>query len=265
MRSFEVRVAGGGPPLVLVPGAACGPVVWEPLIERLASRWELHLVSISGFAGRPAIPPPLLSTLRDELAEHVCGLKGPALVGHSLGAFEVLWVAATVPDRVRAVVALDGVPAFGALQMPGASTDRIARLAAERRDSLLRASPEEFVAINERSFVQMTRDPLDAELITRTGNLSDQRAVAEAMFELWTTDIRDLMADIRAPVLLAVPMPEGLSPGARAQRLARHASQVRTIPEHRVEPLDGSRHMVTFDAPDRVTDLVERFVGSTKP
>src|SRR4051812_42700137 len=57
-----VRIAweatGSGPPLLLVHGLGYGRWGWEPIVERLAGRFEVVTVDNRGIGGGGAPPPP---------------------------------------------------------------------------------------------------------------------------------------------------------------------------------------------------------------
>jgi pimeloyl-ACP methyl ester carboxylesterase len=66
----------------------------------------------------PASPvtfPAPLQTVRDDVLRYIQEKKldHPVIVGHSLGGFLAFWIAATAPDAVGPLVAVDGVPFLG--------------------------------------------------------------------------------------------------------------------------------------------------------
>ena len=65
--AFAVQKHGHGPAVILIPGLTCGGEVWDETVRRLQDRYELHVLTLSGFAGRPARPGPLLPRVRAEL------------------------------------------------------------------------------------------------------------------------------------------------------------------------------------------------------
>jgi len=121
--SFSVTVAGRGPAMVLIPGLLSSGEVWASAVERYRDRFTLHTVTLAGFGGGPGVGSPFLSRVRDELITYVKArrLEQPVLVGHSLGGFLAFWIAATAPDLVGAVIAVDGVPFLPALGNPNAT------------------------------------------------------------------------------------------------------------------------------------------------
>ncbi len=88
-RRIAVTVRGSGRDVLLIPGLASGPGIWNGVVSGVAGyRW--HLVHVRGFAGLAAdanASGPLLQPLADEIARYVRaqGLTRPAIVGHSMG------------------------------------------------------------------------------------------------------------------------------------------------------------------------------------
>src|SRR5690606_20244979 len=51
---IKVETRGEGPDLILIPGLASTPAVWQRTIGRLGQGRRLHLVSVRGFGDLPA-------------------------------------------------------------------------------------------------------------------------------------------------------------------------------------------------------------------
>src|SRR5262245_50287417 len=85
--SFTVEVAGQGPPVVLIPGLGCQGGVWESVGAQLAKEHTVHRLTLAGFGAQPAVPAPMLETVRRDLLRYLDDrkLSRPVLVGHSLG------------------------------------------------------------------------------------------------------------------------------------------------------------------------------------
>ncbi len=256
--AFEVAVSGSGPPVILIPGLTCGAHVWDATVERLAGRYELHVLTLSGFAGRPPIEGPLLSTVRDEIVAYAdkAGLQRPALVGHSLGGFMVLWLAASEPDRFGAVAAVDGLPSLAAAV--GLDEASVGDAAAKMRAQMASLSPTDFAAGTEQSLSAQIRDPEDVAWVAEVSGRSSPAAVGLAMEEMLVRDIRPMMEDVRSPVLLLGPGVGSDEHKARTQAIYRE--QVAPVPEHRVVFLDGARHFVMLDAPEAFARELDSFL-----
>jgi pimeloyl-ACP methyl ester carboxylesterase len=259
-RSFEVQVHGSGPPVILIPGLSCSPAVWEETIDALAAEFELHAVSLAGFGGSPFIEGPLLPRVRDELVAYVREqrLCRPALVGHSLGGFLAFWLEASEPEQFGPMIAVDGVPFLPALRDPGTS-EEAQRAGAERMRAMMASlSPEQFSMQNRLSLQAMITDPDDVERIAAVSARSAPAAVAQALYELMTTDLRDDVAAIQAPVLLIAPA----SPGDLGEALrVRYQAQLDLIADHETLWIDGTRHFVMLDATEQFLAAVRSFLG----
>jgi N-formylmaleamate deformylase len=249
--SFGVRVVGAGPPMILIPGLACSGDVWNGVIEHYRSRYRIHVLTLAGFAGQPAIGAPFLATVRADLVSYIEAehLDHPIIVGHSLGGFLAFWVAATAPDRVGPIIAVDGVPFLPALGDPQASVAS-SRASAERwRKMLAQMSPAAYARASRAAVEQMVSAASDVDQVAAMGASSEPAAVGDAMYDLMTTDLRDAVARINTEVLLVASDPSMAGGPPRAQTLATYEAQVAQIPHHTVVVADGSRHFIMLDAP----------------
>ncbi|MEU4427571.1 alpha/beta hydrolase [Actinoplanes sp. NPDC024001] len=159
MEEIDIAVAGGklralswpaGGPLVLAAhGITANALSWAPVARALRGRAHLVALDLRGRAGSAHLPGPYgMSAHADDLiavADHF-GVRTPALVGHSMGAFVVAATAARHPGRVGPVLMVDGGVA---LPVP-ADVDVDAALhaiigPAMRRLSMTFASPAEYL------------------------------------------------------------------------------------------------------------------------
>ncbi|MFC8192133.1 alpha/beta fold hydrolase [Cellulomonas sp. NPDC057328] len=115
----HVRGPANGPPLVLVPAQMATWRTYAPVMPALAERFEVVAVDVRGHGSSSWTPGRYdWDTVGGDLAlllERV--VQRPAVVaGNSSGGVLALWLAAHVPDRVRAV-ALEDAPVFS-VEMP---------------------------------------------------------------------------------------------------------------------------------------------------
>src|ERR1051326_5929376 len=188
-KSFAVKVIGHGKPMLLIPGLTCGGDVWDSTVEHFKDRYECHVLTLAGFAGQPAIGAPMLETVRKNSVTYIREKKlaAPIVVGHSLGAFLAYWIAATEPDLVGPVVAVDGGTFLPALMDPNATLETAKAGASAMRELLAGQTPEQFASGNKMFLATMITDPKNLELIAPTCAKSDPKAVGLAMYELMTT------------------------------------------------------------------------------
>jgi pimeloyl-ACP methyl ester carboxylesterase len=262
-RPFVVKVEGSGRPMILIPGLLSSGEVWEGAVAHYRGRYRTHTLTLAGFAGVPPIAAePFLQAERDAIVRYIREqkLERPVLVGHSLGAFLAFWVAATAPELVGPVVAVDGVPYLATLGDSSLTPERMRPQAEMGRAMYATLTPGQ-VAMQTRMALQgQVRDSLHRERGVRWGRASDPTTVGRAVAEMLTTDLRGAVAAIRTPVLL-VACGDGLDEARRAATLARYRAQVSRVPDARVVVAANARHFVMLDDPAFLFDAVDRFLA----
>lgn len=233
--AFGVTVAGRGRPVILIPCLGCPGSIWTPTVGHLGANVQTHVLTLSGFAGRPAIDKPLIATARAELAVYIRDrhLDHPIVIGHSLGGFLVYWLAATEPELVGPIVTVDQPPAIGAF--PGALDD-----AGRQRDSWKQMAPKDFQDAVRGFFATMANEPARLEPLLREIVRSDQRSFADAYYELVATDLRPDLTKIKAPLLAIV---------ADSEYQKQLGEQLAPIAHHEAVTLRHTKHMVMIDDP----------------
>jgi len=107
--ALHIDVVGKGPPLVLLHGWALHGGVFAPLVERLSSEFEMHLVDLPGHGhSRDSTLPLTLEACVPELLSRT----PPAVwMGWSLGGLFAMH-AASVSAQVRGLVLVAATPRF---------------------------------------------------------------------------------------------------------------------------------------------------------
>lgn len=260
-KSFAVRVVGRGQPMILIPGLATGGSVWDSTVEHFKDRYEIHVITLAGFAGQPRIDAPLLSTARSEIPAYIRSrkLNCPILVGHSLGGFLALAIAADEPKLIAAVVSVDGVPFLPALMNPAATVDSMRGQAESIRKRFAGMSPEQYAAQNRSSLASLITASSSVAAVAETGGRSHPAVVGEAVADAMTTDLRPLVSKIEAPVLLIGA--GGLMPSEyRTAASKAYEAQIASIPRHRFVLAEKSRHFIMIDDPEFLFATMEPFL-----
>jgi len=264
--SFAVKVVGHGSPMILIPGLTCGGDVWKTTVEHFENHYECHVLTLAGFAGEPSIAAPMLKTIRNDIAVYIREkkLSRPIIVGHSLGGFLSLWVAATDPALVGPVVSVDGGTFFSALMDPNI-TDQTAKANAEATRKLMEVqAAEQFAANNKMFLASMITESKNVDLIAPTCAKSDPKAVGLAMYELMTTDFRNEVARIKTPVLLIGSGAFIISSEMKRNVQARYEAQVAKVPNHKVLIAEKARHFIMLDDPAFLFSTMDEFLAGSK-
>lgn len=259
---FRVERTGSGRAMLLIPGFLSSGEVWQGTVERFRGEYDMHVLTLAGFAG---VPPtgadPYLASTRDAIIAYIREqrLERPVLVGHSLGAFLALWVAATAPDLVGPVIAVDGVPFLMALADTTMTEERAASQAQGVRAVFGSLTREALGAQTRMAFAAQVRDTAWLAIGERWGAASDAATAGRAVAEMMTTDLRDDVARIRTPVLTFLAG-YGLSPEQREAVAARYRGQLARVPDARVVIAEQARHFVMLDDPEFFQRTVAAFL-----
>jgi pimeloyl-ACP methyl ester carboxylesterase len=254
------RIAGDGPPVVLVHGMVNSSRHWERVALRLAGRYTVIAPDLIGH-GDSATPRGDYSlgahaaVIRDLLS--AIGVDRASIVGHSLGggvAMQYFW---QFPQRTERLVLVSSgglgrevSPLLRSLAMPGigvavaaaahpavvgalASTGRQGRVIARALKPLSQPGAR-------RAFLHTLRSVIDVR--GQRVSASDRLYLLEAMPTLIVWGERDN----------TIPLAHGL---------AAH----RAIPHSRFETLPRAAHFPHLEDPDGLAAVLDDFLSSTRP
>jgi pimeloyl-ACP methyl ester carboxylesterase len=197
-----------GPVIVLLHGLASNLRWWDPVAARLALRHRVVRVDHRGHgrSGGPAAGYTVQRLVADTAAVlDRLGLDRVVLAGHSAGADVALAVAAAHADRVVAVGCVDGGVYHPRLLLGDTWPDARRRMVNNSPASTSRA----VLAAWLRGSTNLPREALDAVAANYIddgqGGLRRRLRVAhqeELAYSLWRRDPADVLAAVRAPIVL---------------------------------------------------------------
>lgn len=251
--SFQVEVIGEGKPVLMIPGLMSDSRVWQHTAAALKQDYQLHLISVAGFAGTPAIEGELLPRLQQDLLHYIDEqqLQKPAVVGHSLGAFMAFALASAAPERIGTVVAVDGLPYLAPIfsRDPATQVGDMQSQARQFRNYYQQLKGEQLKAAAAQGIAIQARAPGHQQLVLQMAAASDGPSVGQAMYELLTTDLRPKVGAIQSKVWLlgasgALPAPY------QEQAKALYQQQISGIANATLLMNTGSRHFMMLDEPE---------------
>jgi len=270
--------------IILLHGMSDIAFALEPLAQFLVPQYRVIAYDARGH-GRSGHPGAysVLHHVADlaSLIEHF-GLPHPILIGHSLGGHTVSGYSGIEPTRVRAAVLLEGmgppsrlvgVDAPEQINRDKAMITMMRATRSHRPQSSIKAAANRLLQVHPR--LDPSRALLLAEHGTRSGPdgtriwRHDQR-VFHWVASMNQAEIESRWASITAPVLAAS--------GADAWETwwtrpgSSMAGRQRFTPDEFMERLKlfsdvehievaGAGHMVHFDQPEKVNELVDTFLG----
>jgi pimeloyl-ACP methyl ester carboxylesterase len=263
---ISVVVAGNpnGPDVVLIPGLTSSRAVWDGTVRQLGGRYRLHLVQINGFAGSPAgdnASGPVLQPVVDAIDLYIREnhLKGPAVIGHSLGGLAGMMLAAQHPADVGRLMVVDSLPFFGLLFGPGTTVEMVAGQGGQMRDRMAAATDEQYAAMETQAMTSLVKDPEGRKAATQWAIACDKRVVAQAFYDDLTTDLRPDLGRITAPVTLLYPWDAGVG-RSQAAIDALYTGAFSGLPGAKLQRIDGSYHFIMLDQPAAFAAAVDDFL-----
>jgi pimeloyl-ACP methyl ester carboxylesterase len=227
--------------------------VWEPVAARLvAAGRQVVLYDQRGHgASTPGTAPLSVELLGDDLAAvlEAVDARDAVLAGHSMGGMTLQALAvghpAVVAERVRALV-LAGTAAFGVAAGPLAAPVRFVS-GSRAGDRLMagRLGP----ALSRGS---VGRRPRQAHLVaTRDAWLSLPTGLRrDFLIALQAMDFRAGLAGVAVPTTVVVGTRDLLTPPRLGRALAA------AIPGARLVEVPGAGHMLPFEEPDRLAEII---------
>lgn len=229
------EVAGEGEPVVLVHGLSGSTRWWSRNVGALSEHYRVHLLNLPGFgAVRRARPRFVLAEAPSWLLAwmEAVGLERAHLVGHSMGGYLCLRLAASRPELVRKLVLVDpaGVP-------PGrAMLGHLAPLLLAARHG----APS-FLPV-------LVRDALHAGPFT----------LLRAARDLLAEDVREDLRRVQAPTLLVWGEKDVLIPPSVGDLMRAE------IPGSRLLVIEGAGHNPMFDRPAEFDAALLAFLGGER-
>lgn len=177
-----------------------------------------------------------------------------------MGALIGLVLAQQHPDAISRLMSVDSLPFFGALRGPQVTVEAMRPAAEQTAQSLLTLSDDAFRAAQVGSAQGMTRDPALRQRLVDWTTSSDRRAMASAMRDVLLTDARPGLAAMTTPVtVLYAADADGGAPAAQADQA--WTSQYTPLPGAKLVRIDGSRHFIMADQPERFAQALDAFLA----
>lgn len=260
--AFKVQVTGQGAPVILIPGLASSGEVWDGTVAHYCGSRQCHVVTLAGFAGVPAIEGPLLTAAEQQLSDYIAANKfdHPIVIGHSLGGFLGMKLAADHPDQVGRLVIVDTLPALAAVQMPSITGAQMKEMAAGMRARMESMDKETYCANQLKTLRTMITKQEDIDRAIGWGKLSDHATVINAMTEMMSEDLRPEVSRIKAPTLVLGAWIAYKDYGTKPMFEQMYKTQYQQLPNVKVELADNARHFIMYDDPAWMYDRIDNFL-----
>ncbi|ATI81310.1 alpha/beta fold hydrolase [Sphingobium yanoikuyae] len=244
-RRIMVTVRGSGRDVLLIPGLASGPGIWNGVTGQMPGyRW--HLVHVRGFAGLAADANgsgPVVQPVADEIARYIAaaGLRRPAVVGHSMGG--TLAMMQGIKGLASRVMVVDMLPAGAA--MVGGTANGMGYLADQLSQYFTGT------AAGRRYLAQIVAQAPGAEG-------SNPEVIATALRDLANTDLGPQLGRIGVPMSVVYAVGADQAQSVEITRRFRAAYAAKK--DAKLMPIGPSGHVVMADQPTRFNAALGNFL-----
>jgi pimeloyl-[acyl-carrier protein] methyl ester esterase len=259
---FTVEVRGHGSDVILIPGLASSRDVWSAEAADLVAAHRVHLVQLNGFAGQPAPAQTdaILTTTVDELDRYIAAnhIDHPAAIGHSMGGLMGLMLARAHPDHVGRLLIVDSLPFFSAMFGPSVTVAQVEPQAAALRGQVAAMDDASFAAQQQGGIARLVRTPEKRQQVIDWSIASNRAVVAQAMYEVMTTDMRPEVAHVTTPLTVLYAYAPEMGPQAMIDGL--YQAGYGGAPNARLVRIDNAFHFIMLDQPAAFSAAVADFL-----
>ncbi|MGH2982316.1 MAG: alpha/beta fold hydrolase [Solirubrobacterales bacterium] len=263
---IRYRETGEGEPIVFVHGFLVDGRLWSGTAEELSAShrcilpdWPLGAHRVAMNESADLTPPGIANLIADFL--EALELDGVTLVGNDSGGAMSQVMVTRRPERVARLVLTNCDTHSNFPPGPFKAMPPIAKLPGGMTALAL---PFRIGALRRAAFAPFAKSKIPPDLIDSWMQPSQSdRAVARdtakvtaGMHKRHTLEAAEKLARFDRPVLFAWAPGDRVFPLKYAQRLAE------TIPEARIEKIEGAKTFVPLDQPQRLAELIGAFVGA---
>ena len=246
----RVKVAGQGPPLVYLHGAA--GLMWDDFLEGLA---QTHTIYAPEHPGTSPGDPDAIKPLDDlwdlvlyyyELFDGL-RLESPAVVGHSFGGMVASEIAATDPGRVSRLVLLNPI----GLWRDDAPVKNWMVMSPDDLGKELFSEPDGPVA---RRVLAEPEDP-EERMTAKIQGIWNLGCTGKFTWPIPDKGLSKRLHRVQAPTLVIWGQQDGIVPAIYAQEFADRISGARSV------IVEGAAHVPQLEQLDQVSQLVGDFLA----
>lgn len=262
-QKLDVKVSGSGPKIILIPGLASSGEVWTETVSQLSKGHECHVLTLPGFGNNPATnEQEFFPTIEALVSEYIQTQGEPVtLIGHSLGGFLSLKLSRSKPEHIKKAIIIDSFAFYSAAMNSQATESSMKEMAGQMKQMITGLSEDQYRSQQEASVAKMTTNTEKAPLIVKWSMESDRNTIAQAMYELMTTDYRNQLSEVKTPLLVLGAWYSAKNYGM-TEALARKTfeDQYRLASNVQIEMAPTAHHFIMWDNPEWFMQQVEAFL-----
>ncbi len=250
---INVSVQGNGKAIILLPGLMSDGSVWKETEQYLAKNYQVHTVSIAGFASEaPCLSADnILPQVKKDLFSYIerKQLQKTILIGHSLGAFLSYDLAIENENLFSAIIAIDGLPYVAPIFTRTSATKPkdMQQQAKFIRNMYQQATMQQMADMAKASVNIQATSTANQQAVIAMAKASDQATVASALHYLLVNDLREPLKKIRTPLLLIAAQGGFLGEKSRQFATSLYQQQIENVQNAKLITNAGVRHFIMWD------------------
>jgi len=242
---YRIHPRTGKPGLVLIHSVALDTSVWDGVVQKLGSDFEILTYDCRGHGKSERRPGPYSTRqFADDLAAVLddCGWPEATIAGCSMGGCVAQAFAAAYPKRAQALGLIDTTAWYG----PTASADwnqRAAKAAESGFAGMIGFQVTRWFSDNFRSEHPELVDAVSQVFLAN--DMACYQASCKMMGEL---DFRETLGSLRMPVSVIVGEEDYATPVSMSESLQA------AIPGSTLNVIRGGRHLTPIQCPDEIAN-----------
>jgi len=162
--------------------------------------------------------------------------------------------------QIERLIIVDSLPFLPGIQNPNATAESVRPQMAAMRDAMSKGKPQ--AAQLKPMMASMSKSPARVEQLVQWGLESDSATVAQAMYELWTTDLRPLLPKIKVPTLVFGAWAAYAPMGSSQEIVTRlYQGQYAGLEAVQIKVSQAGYHFLMWDDPALVQQSTREFMG----
>ena len=248
----EYEVQGSGPPIIFVHGIGASRHAWDGIIPYLREEYTCVSYDLRGHGVSPVpLPPYTLDHMVSDLSrlQTKLNIERAHVIGHSLGGMIGPAYACRWPDRVHTLGLLSTAAAR--------SVEDRAKVEAVVASMETHGISDQLPMLVSRWFTDMFIEQNPTVVERRLQQvLATDPGVFLSVFHLYAeTEMSPWLGEIGAPSLVLT----GEFDGGCSPRLNQIIAK--QIPDAELVILDGMKHAILLEAPERVAEEIQKFLA----
>ncbi len=261
---IKVNKSGKGTPVIFLPSLGCTGEIWNNTVENLKDKYECHVVEIAGFGDNIIEGSLDFDKVKTEIVDYIKKnkLNKPILIGHSFGGILSMSIACFKPDIFSKMIIVDTYSCPLSIFLPTADKEQLLVQAEAVKYKTLGLSEEEFKKEQELTMTIAVSDNKISDKILNWVLNSKREVIAQAYYEMFSSDYRTLLGKLKFPVLVIGTWEGAQSYGFTKEEVADiFNEQYKNLEDCSILLADTGKHFIMYDNTEWFNEQIAKFLN----